>query len=559
MKQLAAMNTKAFGRLDPLEQRYDCHVQDFDTLMSFTEGSPFSNWIFGSDQLAPSGAALSPTAMAKRRVDPHDFTTWFPRDRDLPCIYGARNDLPLSYADLHLQISACPKYAVAPTAKQTIVAVLLPTCWRAETAVVLCALLGQSNVAVAPLDESMPRSKLIHTLQELGCSGLVTTASSWEAFATTTHKESASNGANDSSVQEAILKILTDVRVVDPAKSSLSPSSSNGKAHKAGSVEWRIIHQSSHEEKAVTARKVTVIESSVGGNEDKVKMLLRTSGTTAGPKLVALTDTHLLHAGSSLAYGLRLRKSDVAINAMPLFHIGGIAGSLLCVLVSGSAVVMMAGPFDPQSFLDRINVEKYGTVDDPSIPTWYYAGVTMHQALLLTGKQAATSIRSKIRLIRSATAHLPHSTAMELARFFDAAVYPTYGMTEAMPICIPNYPVRADVDTQGDQVPRGATVQDSVGSPAAASVAIVDEATGRPLPYGSVGEIAVAGPGVIPSYVGLNPSDTHVRMSHATNDRHESWLLTGDVGQLDNLGNLFIKGRSKEMIKRGGTCFVMAA
>ena len=81
---------------------------------------------------------------------------------------------------------------------------------------------------------------------------------------------------------------------------------------------------------------------------------------------------------------------------------------------------------------------------------------------------------------------------------------------------------------------------DTVSTPAACGISIVNTTTGRPLPYG---EIAVKGPGAIRSYVGIPTSISHTPTG---------WLKTGDVGCLDRTGHLFIKGRSKEIIKRGG-------
>jgi len=464
------MDTLSFGDLDPVTQKYDCHVKDLKGLLKLTGGRPFANW---TEDI--------------HAIKKNDVATWIPRDEHHVAIYGSTDQEGLTYADLHDEMDACPRYR-----KKTTVALLLPVCLRPEMAVALVALLSQPHVCVAPLDYNMHHKKMLEVLEQLGCTGIVTTSTLLQDLK-----------------WEESLSSIDDVRVIE----------SNGT--KAGAIRWKILRQKGDCEQWAGAPV----------SEDLPRLLLRTSGTTAGPKVVALRSSHLVHSGACLAYGLKLRRDDVSYCAMPLFHIGGIAGALLCILVSGSSVILMPGSFDPQAFLDRLD-PTFGR----AAPTWYYAAPTMHQALLLTAKSRGHSyIPNKIRLIRSAAAHLPHELALGLAELFRTSVFPTYGMTECMPICIPLDPI-----TQNNH--RDSTVIDTVGPPAACGVAIVD-ASGEPLRYGNIGEIAVSGPGALESYVGLSPSVTHTPTG---------WLKTGDVGRLDSQGRLFIKGRSKEMIKRGG-------
>lgn len=464
------MEPTEFGTFHPLRQEYLCDVEDFSSLMKLTKGRPFTDWNADIDT-----------------IDPHNIATWFPRDNHRMAFYGAAEQEGLTYSDLHNQINACPKYR-----RKTTVAVLLPLERRPELAVVLVALLAQNNVCVAPLDSNTSPARLTSTIKQLGCTGIVSTP---EILDNIGWKET--------------LTELHDVRCVESAGT------------KAGAVYWTVLHQ---ETKSYTS---AAIATSVLGTHEP-KMLLRTSGTTAGPKVVALQSSHLIHYGTCLALGLGLNPQDTACNAMPLFHIGGIASALLCVLVCGSSAIMIPGPFDPHGFLDRLD-----PASDTS-PTWYYAAPTMHKALLLAAKSRGQAyVPNNLRLIRSAAAHLPHQTAVELAKLFHTSVFPTYGMTECMPICIPSEAVVWN---------RESKVIDTVGRPVGISVSIVD-ASGEPLPYGSIGEIAVKGPGALESYVNISPSKTHTP---------QGWLKTGDVGFLDHHGRLFIKGRSKEMIKRGG-------
>ena len=477
------MEASLYGKLDSNVQHYQCHVHDLDSLLQLSGGRPFSHWI-GSDDIGS----------IRSQINPSDFSTWFPHDEDRMAIYGSTTQAGLSYAALHKQIEACPSYRGSGDPNEMIrVALMLPLEMRPEMAVILVALLSQPNVIVVPLDYNMDPSKTCDVMCQLQCAGLVTTH---EYLAKMKWKES--------------LPMLQDVRAVESA------------GHEAGTVRWTLLQ-----------KQTTIIPafSPRHRHPDEPRMLLRTSGTTAGPKVVALTATHLLHYGACLALGLGLQPTDICCNAMPLFHIGGMASALLAVLVSGSSVVMIPGPFDAQEFLERLD-PRLNATNPP--PTWYYAAPTIHQALMLASR--GRSVPNQLRLIRNAAAHLPHAVALELSKTFDTAVFPTYGMTECMPIAIPS-------EQEAIVWNRESKIVDSVGCMAGTSLAIVDVETDEPLAYGEVGEIAVYGPGALSSYVGLDPAQTHTR---------QGWLKTGDVGCLDRQGRLYIKGRSKEMIKRGG-------
>src|SRR5204863_2452275 len=107
-------------------------------------------------------------------------------------------------------------------------------------------------------------------------------------------------------------------------------------------------------------------------------------------------------------------------------------------------------------------------------------------------------------------------------------VVDAYGMTEAA--------------HQIASTPLGRRKPGSVGVAAGTEIAIID-ATGSPLPAGMDGEIAIRGPGVMNGYEAAPNGEAFAG----------SWLRTGDLGRLDDDGYLFITGRLKEIINRGGT------
>lgn len=156
----------------------------------------------------------------------------------------------------------------------------------------------------------------------------------------------------------------------------------------------------------------------------------------------------------------------------------------------------------------------------------------MHQAILgaVESRQAPLS-RHALRLIRSSSAALPPSVMSRLEEVFGVPVIESYGMTEAAHQMASN------------PLPPRARKPGSVGLAAGPEIAILDD-HGHSLARGATGEIAIRGPNVTSGYVN-HPTATAEAFTHG-------WFRTGDQGYLDDEGYLFITGRLKEMINRGG-------
>ena len=253
-----------------------------------------------------------------------------------------------------------------------------------------------------------------------------------------------------------------------------------------------------------------------------VALILPTSGTTAQPKLVPLTHANLLASAHTVAASLALGPQDRCLNIMPLFHIHGLVGALLASLVSGGSVVCTPG-FHAPSFLAWLTTYH---------PTWYTAVPTMHQAILERAQHATEMVSEQsLRFIRSCSAPLPLPVLAGLEQVFQVPVIEAYGMTEAA------HQISSNPLPPQDRKPG------SVGVATGLDVAIID-ATGQQLPSGETGEIIIRGVNVTPGYVD-NPDANAAAFVHG-------WLRTGDVGVIDAAGYLFITGRQKEMINRGG-------
>jgi len=155
----------------------------------------------------------------------------------------------------------------------------------------------------------------------------------------------------------------------------------------------------------------------------------------------------------------------------------------------------------------------------------------MHQQILQVRDEGSAEAAGQLRMIANAAGGLLPSLARELMTCFpSAAILPSYGMTECMPISTP---------PQNYKLDRPGTSGIAVGP----ELAIYDD--NEPVPPETVGRIMVRG---LPLFSGYE--DNPKANAEAFNDA--GFFDTGDLGYLDKDGYLFITGRSKEVINRGG-------
>jgi acyl-CoA synthetase (AMP-forming)/AMP-acid ligase II len=248
--------------------------------------------------------------------------------------------------------------------------------------------------------------------------------------------------------------------------------------------------------------------------------ILLTSGTTSRPKVVPLTQASVCLSAYNAGAVLQLGPKDRLLNVLPLYHAHGLISGLLTALAAGSTVVCAPG-FDPDAFFGWLTEFR---------PTWYTAVPAIHRALLSVADRHEHSVRRcSVRVIRSASASLPPDVLHELESLFGVPVIETYGMTEAASQIAAN--------------PLGRRKAGSVGQPAGAEIAIMDGG-GQRLPAGERGEVVLRGPTITRGYEN-DAAATRCAF-------RDGWFRTGDLGYLDRDGYLFIVGRIKDLINRGG-------
>lgn len=252
---------------------------------------------------------------------------------------------------------------------------------------------------------------------------------------------------------------------------------------------------------------------------DDVALVLHTSGTTGRPKAVPLTHKNLTSTMKNIKATYNLTPADRTMLVMPLFHVHGLLAGFLAPLYSGGSVIVPP-KFSASEFWDDFIMHK---------ANWYTAVPTMHQILL---RNPPPSTKPKIRFIRSCSSPLSPTTFHQLEQAYGAPVLEAYAMTEAAHQMTSN------------PLPPAKRVPGSVGVGQGVEVEILD-GTGASVPQGSEGEICIRGANVTHGYLN-NPS------ANASSFTKAGFFRTGDQGRKDAEGYVYITGRIKELINKGG-------
>jgi len=252
-------------------------------------------------------------------------------------------------------------------------------------------------------------------------------------------------------------------------------------------------------------------------------LLMYTSGTTGKPKGVMLSHENILNGGLNVKTSHELTGNDKALCVLPLYHINGLVVTVMGPLVSSSSLVLC----------EKFSASNFWKIIDQYKCTWFSIVPTIVSALLNkhSKKELDSLDLSCIRFGRSASAALAPEVHKGFEEKFKISMIETMGLTETCAPILSNPPTPNKI---------------KYGSPGIAygnEVIIFDE-NFKELPRNTIGQICVRGKNVMKEYY-KNPDETKKSF-------YNDWLLTGDLGLMDEDGFIFVRGRIKELIIKGG-------
>lgn len=257
----------------------------------------------------------------------------------------------------------------------------------------------------------------------------------------------------------------------------------------------------------------TTLNFKIPASDDGIAALFHTGGTTGLPKLAQHTHSNQLHAAWGAARLYDANERDVILNGFPLFHVAGAIVYGLSMLLSGAEVVLLP----PNGWRD------------PSMITDGWSAIRSHQVTLLATVPTVMSTlltaprlegdSATLRLTLTGGSPLPTELAIRFEQEIKVPVRNILGMTECA----------------------GIIAIEPAGS------ARTPGSCGLPLPFteigvGADGVLRLRGPSVGPGYT--DPASN-------VGSFEDGWLITGDIGHIDDAGRVFVTGRAKDVIIRG--------
>lgn len=241
------------------------------------------------------------------------------------------------------------------------------------------------------------------------------------------------------------------------------------------------------------------------------------SGSTGRPKRIARTHANLVFELDSLVSALGISSADRVLGVAPFSHVNGLVRSMLASVRAGATLFPMP-QFERRAVADVIARERISV----------FIGVPFMFTMLARAHFHSPPDFSSLRVCFSSSAPLPPRTSLEFGERWGLPVRQLYGSTETGTIS-------ADVAAR--------PVVDSVGTPIPGVEVAVFSDDGQIAGPDAVGELAVRSPAAITSYGETGEGSEAFR---------DGYFCTGDLGRRDAAGRLYLVGRKKLFINKGG-------
>lgn len=248
---------------------------------------------------------------------------------------------------------------------------------------------------------------------------------------------------------------------------------------------------------------------------EREALVIFTSGSTGMPKGVAISQANIASNIYGVSSETGISCEDHFLQVMPLSHTNGLQNQLIMPLALGARITLCSH-FDARKFIDQMAHYQ---------PTIFTAVPTMLQRMLPL--EIPPRALAKLRMIRSGAAQLAPELQIQIEKHFDTKVVVSYGQTEATCTNTANSLSGRKIGSVGRAL-------------ASQEVAIIGLDDATLLKAGEIGEVCIRGANIAMGFIGEPAFD------------HREWYHTGDCGYLDDEGYLFLTGRLKDIIIRGG-------
>ncbi len=269
-------------------------------------------------------------------------------------------------------------------------------------------------------------------------------------------------------------------------------------------------------------------------DESRPTVLIYTSGTTSQPKGVALSYLNLsVYVTNTMSPADPGEDAEVTLLSVPIFHVAGVTPIMSSVW--GGRTLVILPQFDPELWLKAVQSERV---------THSFVVPTMLKRIM-DHPDFHTYDLSSLKLITYGAAPMPYEVVSKAVDAFSCGLMNAYGQTESTSTMTFLGPDDHQIPKEpGPEREKKLHRLRSVGRGMDDVVIAIMDEKNEILEPGAEGEICVMGPRIMSEY--------HKQAEATAAAIHDGWLHTGDVGYLDEDGYLFITGRKKDLIIRGG-------